>query len=138
MKKILVSLMLVFALTFSICVAEEMSSFNLEEMSLEELLNLDMAIQEEIYNRDQFNEIVLFPGKYVIGQDLNAGTYIVICQHLERENRSGELYRFDNEKKSNVIEYFYPHQVGDAYQIVLKDGEMITIDRMYCTMIKRK
>ena len=50
---------------------------DLSSMSEQELYELDIAIKEELASRDEFSEVILYPGDYSIGSDIPSGDYII-------------------------------------------------------------
>ena len=49
---------------------------DLSSMSEQELIELDIAIREEIANRDPYSDVILYPGHYYAIDDLPVGGYI--------------------------------------------------------------
>lgn len=49
---------------------------DLSSISEQELIELDIAIREEIANRDPYSDVILYPGYYYAVDDLPVGGYI--------------------------------------------------------------
>ena len=141
MKKIAVLLVFLLGLMFS-GVAEDMK-FDLASMSLEDLLKLQLEVQEEIYNRDPYDEIVLYPGTYCVDEQIEPGTYIFKClelvngesvAHVECYARSSKDEQPGSGKSRGSQWNMEP---GDVWQNTLEDLDYFRIDSIF-TMIKRK
>jgi hypothetical protein len=75
MKKIII----LFAAVCMIVPAIACADIDLSAMSFDELIELKAQIIAEIMSRDDFKEITVPAGKYVVGEDIPAGTYTISC-----------------------------------------------------------
>lgn len=77
MKKFVavISILLLLFCHFS-AISEEI---DLESMSTNELMQLQIMVQDELYKRDRFMDCFLNPGEYIVGEDIEPGDYLVHC-----------------------------------------------------------
>ena len=58
---------------------------DLSAMTTDELINLQIKIQDELYTRDRFMDCFLYQGDYYIGEDIEPGDYLIHC--IETDDR---------------------------------------------------
>lgn len=136
MKKLCLAMVLVMLFSMVCAFAE---SVDLSGLSDDELIELDFQIQEEISNRDNFMDSILYPGKYIVGEDLEEGEYIVKCLKLINEDYVYgyvELYP-ETEPHGDSIDYS-ALELGDEYRLKLTKGNCITIGQALIGYVKRK
>lgn len=132
MKKIICCLVLIYFVFVSIAFADEL---DLESMSLEELLDLQIRVQESIAFKDQYNELVYYPGEYEIGKNIEPGTYIVHPLSLEPNKKWLTVAVYDiewNNGSDSILE------LGENVQFDFKEGYIFYLDYGTVTLIKRK
>lgn len=66
---------------------------DLSSMSEQELIELDIAIREEIANRNPYSDVILYPGVYYVEDDFPVGGYLF---HALEDNE--EIVRVVNAK----------------------------------------
>lgn len=114
MKKLAVALVLVLGLIPAFALADT----DLSSMTFDELVALNSALLSEIMSRDEFKEVTVPAGDYVIGQDIPAGTYSLSLP-------SGSLASMIT---VNSIEKFHSLTGSQGVgKIELKDGDDISI-----------
>ena len=75
MKKCAVVLLVMsLVLSAAIGLAE---SVDLSQMTLDELVTVQKRVDDEIRSRLSFSSFSIFPGTYVIGTDIKAGSYVI-------------------------------------------------------------
>ena len=77
MKKVLVSISILLLVFW--CFSALAEGIDLSEMTTDELIDLQIRIQDELYTRDRFMDCFLYPGDYVIGEDIEPGDYLIHC-----------------------------------------------------------
>ena len=87
MKKILALLLAVLLLSSTAAFADT----DLKTMSNDALLELYEAVRSEMRERGLTPTMSLRDGKYIVGQDIDAGTYLITCTGTEGESL-GDAY----------------------------------------------
>ena len=93
MKKV-VAICVTFALLIpSVCALAE--SIDLDAMTLDQLISLELAVQKKIYEQDPMAKCVLYPGTYAVGADIDSGDYLVQCVSLMPDEKYVRLIHRD-------------------------------------------
>ena len=70
-------------------------SIDLDSMTLDQLISLELAVQKKIYEQDPMAKCVLYPGTYIVGDDIDAGDYLVQCVSLMPDDKYVRLIHRD-------------------------------------------
>ena len=119
-------------------------SIDLDSMSAYELFELQLKVQEKLYEVDPASGFILYPGTYVVGRDLKAGSYIFsVVEHLESPLNIAYISVYRNEEDFENLESvrelesrFTPGQ-EDVAQYNLNDGEVIKFNYGIFQYVKR-
>lgn len=126
------SFFLIVMLFFASGIAEEI---DFSSFSDEKLNNYRIAIEEEIAKRDGF--LTNFYGSgvsYVVGKDIEAGTYIITCVTIAPNSGLTELWflhwkteeDYNDGLGSTDVDRFL--DIGDFIRITLDDGNVFKMD----------
>lgn len=111
MKKI-VALFLVFLLLFSFAFAE----IDISSLSDEDLLALKEDVEEEISERGLIESLILYPGEYLVGRDIEAGGYLMESgSKSEKEDASDYVYLLIYGE-----DYYYNPKFRDANDLLFR------------------
>lgn len=128
MKKLL----LIFCIMLFLAASALAESINLDELTLDELVELRRRINAEITERLAETEVVFYPFDYVVGTDIPAGRYIITGE--SSSSSRGYLYlRADGTEDFSWLAYL---KVGEEYYIELEEGDILRIED--CTVIIRQ
>lgn len=112
-----------------ICNAEEQLPYDYTELSDEQLVECLEMIQKEIVNRHIEKTADLQKGTYVGGQEIPAGSYLlvkgvtendsgIICLHSpDREEAEGELKLYEFIKDEEETTFFITIEEGDILEL---------------------
>jgi len=121
MKKF-VAVISILALLFCL-ISATAEEIDLESMTTDELVELQIKVQDELYKRDRFMNCFLNPGEYVVGEDFEAGDYLIHC--VEAFRTSGcKIDAIDSETKEQVIHYMSIKPDG-LYRAKLENGVIL-------------
>ena len=126
MKKILaLTVALLLFVTSAYAAAPDLTNY-----SFEELLEIQRLLTAEIMSRDEWKEVAVPPGTYIVGIDIPAGTYSVEVRQAETVFR---VYEQENGKKliSTALYSIYEDQ-KQIKKLVLEDGNIVEI--ISCTV----
>lgn len=123
MKKLLVC---VLALILIGCAA--LAEIDLSGMSFADLLDLRAQVDAAIFSSEEWNEVEVPAGVYIIGEDIPAGRYTVsyygtssLAPFKVWKNKDA----FNENKFGTVIEEYFDH--GDSLNIIIDDGQYLEI-----------
>lgn len=136
MKKVAALLCVIFALA-PMCFAEETSNYSyLDGMDIEELMTLRTEIDSRLAREGVYEANSIAPGKYVVGTDIKAGTYVV--KHLHGQGLSDSRATIivfeslaDANNNGTPIDFQWL-SVGREQLIRLEDGQCLY--NMYMTL----
>lgn len=131
MKKFIV-VILTLALLFYLVPAFA-DGIDLSSMSEQELIELEIAIKEELAYRDPYSEIVLYPGVYNIAEDILAGDYIF----HGLENNKQEAYIFICDSETDIMISKGHVKPGENMRFELEEGNYVEIDDAPVILIER-
>lgn len=121
MKKFL-CLFLVLLFVATAAVAE---GFDFADMSLEELLALRVALNAEIAERYEPDSMAIYNGKYIVGEDIKAGLYLVYNDNEAGNDNMKIIVTYPDDANRDTlgewIKYQYP------YQLKLEDGWILEV-----------
>lgn len=130
-KFICISMVLVLALTYSVAFAASSFTVNggsLSDLSYEELLELKDAVEDAISEkRGESGAFQVSSGKYIVGEDIPAGTYSCECKGAYS---SAILQVYESESSSwPVINEVMAELYGSSVigKLELKDGNVLQI-----------
>ncbi len=129
MRKVAALLCMLFVLVPT-CFAEETSDHSyLDGMDIEELMSLRTEIDSRLAREGVYETSSIAPGKYVVGADIKAGTYIV--KHLYDQGLSDSqatiiVYESLEDANNNGTPIdFQWLSVGSEQFIRLEDGQCL-------------
>lgn len=135
MKRILPIVLVV--LLFSISAFAE--DLDLKTMDYEQLAELKQAVDKEYFARPEAEPHILAPGKYIVGQDIKAGTYYA-CVNSYEFNKSG-LVDFEAYESLEVYnaggDRLWCEQLWltkSAVRVILNEGNLLCINRFPITL----
>lgn len=99
---------------------------NLNSMSLEELIQLRDAVQDEISVRIGSDPMVIASGKYIVGTDIKAGYYLLVVDSVAVKYVDLSLVWLD-ESHDDVWEQL---REGETYYLKLEDGMKLTLENV--------
>ena len=126
MKKVL-ALILILLLIYVPVFAE---ALDFSTMTTDELIALKNSILEEIDARvGQTDHAHIVEGTYLVGADIDAGTY-VFFRNIDYEYRSTiKLYAsIDDLKNREYISDYYLSEIDDETRIELTEGVYLVVD----------
>lgn len=122
MKRIIVVtsiILLVFC--FVSAIAE---GIDLEAMSTDDLVQLQIKIQDELYKRDRFMDCFLNPGEYIVGEDIEPGDYLVHC--VDTLNTIGKCrFALVDIETNKDIDHNYDFRIDQLYRLNMKIGSKL-------------
>lgn len=131
MKKF-IAVISILALLFCL-VSAFAEGIDLTSMSKQELIELEIAIKEELAQRDPFSEIVLYPGKYVVGKDMLASDYIF--HGLDNNKQEAYIFIRDSETDKTISKGHV--KPGENMRFELEEGIYVQIDDAPVILIER-
>ena len=99
---------------------------NLNSMSLEELIQLRDAVQDEISVRIGSDPMAIASGKYIVGTDIKAGYYLLVVDSVAVKYVDLSLVWLD-ESHDDVWEQL---REGETYYLKLEDGMKLTLENV--------
>lgn len=117
MKKFLLVLIVLLLISVALPAVSLADGFDFSSMSLEELLGLRNAVDEEIRARVSTPSAALYNGVYIVGKDIKPGRYLltVLQPVVEEKSRLGYV-----DGKDTTL--FYTIDYAEVY-IEFADGE---------------
>lgn len=94
MKRLALFMVFVFGL-IGVSLAENLDFSN---MSTDELLEMRKNIDSEIASRVYDDVSIIYPGTYIVGRDLEAGSYVLTYMQDVGENSHAQFGVFDTEE----------------------------------------
>ena len=122
MKKILA---LTFALLLLVTSAYAATP-DLANYSFEELLEIQRLLTAEIMNRDEWKEVAVPPGTYIVGTDIPAGIYTI-----EVRQASTNFWVYEQENGRTLINaglYSTYEDLKQIKKLVLDAGNIVEIN----------
>lgn len=137
MKRLALFMVLVFGLS-GVSLAENLDFSN---MSTDELLEMRENIDSEIGSRVYDDVSIIYPGTYIVGRDLKAGSYLLTYMQdvgeysyaefgvFDTEDNYKEVYDYNstNNFREYSIYYGYLTDPGEQGYIDLKDDYILYI-----------
>lgn len=96
---------------------------DLENMTTDELVALQIRVQDELYKRDRFMNCFLNPGEYVAGEDFEAGDYLIHC--IESDHRKGCLVDAVDQETGDEIIHLVVIKPDGLYRAKLPNGAVL-------------
>ena len=123
MKK-LILVLIALALLGSSAVAE----IDLKGMSYDELVELRSQVDAALWASEEWNEVEVPAGVYIIGEDIPAGHYTV--SYYGKSNLAPfRLWRdkaaFNENEFGTVVEEYFSN--GDSINVIMDDGQCLEI-----------
>lgn len=118
MKKLL-CILSVLAIALSLAAPAAAENIDLTDLSWEELLELKEKITLEQMSRDEWQEVEVPQGVYVVGEDIPAGKWTVRCSYGNSVTISWGQYLDDD---GHGIDYF--RGINDAQNIKNVNGRL--------------
>ena len=121
-------LAILFALMLSTVTFVHAETFDLSNLSYDELIELHKQVSLAIMQSNEWKEVTVPVGTYIIGQDIPAGDYTV----LYTGEVHSALYIFSNTQALEEDNYIDSAILSDAWglsigKLSLKDGQAIKI-----------
>lgn len=147
MKKIA---LLVFALILS---ASALAEIDLSGMTYDELVALKDQINLAIWNSEEWQEVTVPQGRWIVGEDIPAGKWTVKCatmsvdsaalsfaivtygERLDDDNDISSSGRYDTFVVHNAYHDFYEKGKVTHVTIDLYDGDIVDIDTGYAPVV---
>lgn len=118
------SIIFILSLTLSLSLVLSASAVDLSGMSFEELLFLRDQLTAEIMSRPEWKEVTVPAGKYMIGEDIPAGSYSVTSTGLVSYLA---VYYEAGKENNDYDEYYIVMENNPLGKVILKSGMIITI-----------
>lgn len=130
MKKFL-CLILVLLFVATAAVAE---GFDFADMSLEELLALRVALNAEIAERYEPDSMAIYNGKYIVGEDIKAGLYLIYNDYEALGNSMYVSVTYPDDSNRDTLGEFVHYKC--PYQLKLEDGSILSISESVSTHLE--
>lgn len=131
MKKFVVVisiLALLFCLVFAFA-----EGIDLESMDTQELIDLQAEIQKLLAEKDPLNNALLYPGKYLVGEDIEPGSYFI--QSVDSSEYSDLCVQINDGDTGEKLE-FQAIRDNKMAQFRLEDGQIVEIFNAVGALIK--
>ena len=145
MKRFLISFIcLVMVLSCFVCYSE---GIDLESMSDFELIELQLKVQEAIYQYDPTSGFAIYPGVYIVGEDIEAGDYIVKVLEYRDENQPTvsqitvwpDRDSYNEFRTADIFQSARFDKKNDpVIQLNIKDGMVLSVHYSVYQFLKRK
>lgn len=129
MKKLLIVLLVICTL---FTVTAYASPVDFESMTTDELIDLRDALNAEIANRIGNDDTLIYVGRYVVGEDIRAGRYVINFlskeDSLDTEYGTVVIYYTEEDDRSMTMNkdvLYFP--LGEEGYIELSDGNVVYI-----------
>lgn len=106
---------------------------DLENMETQELIDLQAEIQKLLLERDPMNNAILYPGDYLVGEDIEAGSYLI--QSIDSDEWS-DLCVDINDGETGENLKFQVIRDGKMAQFRLEEGQILVITNAIGSLIK--
>ena len=135
MKKIISFVVVLMLVISSFAIAEGI--IDVSQYTLDELILIRAAVEQEISNRVSTATAMLMPGKYTTGVDIAAGSYIIIGLMDEAPNgytpQALVAATMEDANKWDYIDNAYVRE-GEKWRVTLQDGMVLEIRYAECTV----
>lgn len=129
MRKLVLFIVSLFLISAS-AVSEEI---DLSAMSMTELIDLDLRIEQELQSRDFTDGQYLYQGTYEVGRDIEPGRYIFKCEKiLDPKYDHGDLQI----RGSNSGRPGSRLRLGDKWTGTLEETDLLNIYSIECSFVK--
>lgn len=132
MSWLVFTLLLVFAVLS--CGVANAEGIDIDSLSVKELLDLQTKIDHKIVELSPYEDCILYEGKYIVGKEIEAGTYVLDCVYA-RENVFHQCFvrlnYFDDSKGEYVVyetDWGANLYTDEKYSVTLKENDMIDVD----------
>lgn len=106
---------------------------DLSSMSEQELYELEIAIKEELASRDEFSEVILYQGEYIVGVDIPVGDYIIHA--LSTNEKKAKIYHATVEDQELLNRWNL--DPGDSARFNLTEGTMLVVSAANVVLVER-
>ena len=145
-----ISIILVLILSAMVSASAEI---DLSGMTYDELVALKDQINLAIWNSEEWQEVTVPQGRWIVGEDIPAGMWTVKCSDINREEFDMGMTRIeygeslDDEDEISYrgrhsVEWIYnpDHRIYEAGQVTevtfdLHDGDIVDIDTEYAPAV---
>lgn len=142
MKKAILAAALALALLFSAATGAET---DIQNMDFDALSKLKQTVDAEFASRPEAGVLTLVPGQYVVGRDLKAGRYLMMCNDPSYKRNYARLHVYKDEAQfaerpaGYYGEYISDNMftLGEAPEsVVLAEGNLLCLDSagVVCTL----
>lgn len=125
---IMISLLLCFAAIPAHCI----SVTELEDMSFDDLLELQAALQAEMLSRPESEISILDEGKYLVGKDILPGGYYFRIVDNPYYGAGNVIRVYENEERWKEDKTFIYHSLEldgvSSAKLQLEEGQILTVD----------
>ena len=125
---------IVFAIFLILCTAAYADGFDLDSLSITELLDLQTELDHKIVELSPYEDCVLYSGKYVVGEDLEEGNYVFNCVKVESNYFNQCYLRFlvwdesTGEYKDRMDDWGANLYVDEQYSSRVHANEIIDVE----------
>lgn len=149
MRKLIVAL-LVVTMMISTAMAE---GIDLSGLSYDDLVALKDRINLAIWESEEWQEVTVPQGRWIVGEDIPVGTWVIKCAQINNDSISGRLTQLEwgeTLEEDGDISYHGRHgyenvfngdskyyEAGDNTEITveLQDGDIVDIDTDYAPAV---
>ena len=132
MKKVVAIVICFLLLNSPFCALSE--AIDLDTMSLDQLIQLELDIQKKIYELDPMSKCVLYPGTYKVGPDIEVGDYLIQCVSLMDDAKYVRLAHLE-ESGYHLADPCL--KLDDVCRIRFEEGQELEVLYGAVTFIKR-
>lgn len=124
MKRLVIVLLILLSV-FSVSIGE---GLNLDSMTYEELRQLKKTVDQEYFSRPEAEVLVLYPGRYVVGDGLPSGLcYMTPADYGDYNCGSVLLYENTQKETDKDSLYYQTFDLDEIVSFTLEDGNVLRI-----------
>ena len=129
MKKI-VTFLVVFALISMLITGLSESNVDLKSYSDDELMSLRDSISDELINRGVEFDVPFYPGMYVVGKDIRAGSYDIVLSGCGYGDSIAFYASNEDRENYNIMKFDSFDENQEGYHLTVEDGMVFDITFM--------
>ena len=143
MKLRILTIAIATAVLFSLtsCFSE---GIDLDSLSETELVDLQFAVQSKIFELDPLSNLVFYPGHYIVGKDIEPGTYLIMpIKNVDSkwDQDFFDVYVYESKEARDNSESAIDHHglhYDSPYKMTLEEGNFVSLSYAVYTMTKLK
>ena len=137
MKNSLV-MVIVFILICVVPASASINDIDLDSYTEDELVTLLDMINDKLSEIDPFYESIVYPSKYIVGIDIEPGTYVFqVVEGFDYDKDNGPTYAIlDVRNEEEQIDSKMLH-IGEYWQVKLEVDQVLTLNYLPCQVIRR-